>query len=373
MSMQSMQNNLNEELNRLSVNAADFQPDTSLFQYIRWMNETIENQDENFKTNYLPIIEQEKEQIAETRPFLSVVIRTQGKRREMLREAILSLAGQSDEDFEVLLIGHKLDEDEECSARKILDEQPGSLKRKIRYIPWNQGTRAAPLNVGFSYAHGEYVAFLDDDDIVFDNWVECFHKAALEKPGTIIHTYAIAQKWITVKCGETEQVLRSVGAPEDTFCVGFEMLRQLECNRCPLMSLAFPTVYFQKYGICFDESLTTTEDWDFLMRTASFAGVTNVPEPTAIYRLWQNAENSHTVHTQNEWEKNYDIIQEKFKNMPVLLPKGSLKVFVSYREQSANISLRTALKEKLRQKIPRPIWFIAKKLYRFFGGKKWLG
>jgi 2-polyprenyl-3-methyl-5-hydroxy-6-metoxy-1,4-benzoquinol methylase len=40
-------------------------------------------------------------------PFLSVMMRTQGKRPQELREAFLSLAAQSNQDFEIIVIGHR--------------------------------------------------------------------------------------------------------------------------------------------------------------------------------------------------------------------------------------------------------------------------
>lgn len=372
--MTSQFNNKQIELDKFVKNALDFLPDTSLFQYIVWLNELLENRDEKFEKEYLPIIEQEKNRDTEKTPFLSVITRTQGKRPETLRETMLSLIGQSDDDFELILVGHKLDSEGKAMVQNILGEQPLDFREKIRFIEIDHGTRTTPLNIGFSHARGDYAAVLDDDDIVLDNWVETFHRAALEKPGTIIHAYTLTQKWMLVNYGDGRFGPRATAAYGTECCHDFELIEQLDCNMCPLLGLAFPTLYFRKYGIIFDEALTTTEDWDYLMRVSFLAGVTNVKLPTSVYRLWENAENSVTKHSKAEWDKNKEIIQHKHLNMPVLLPAGSAKIYhVRYSENTGCSPERARKKEKIKKYVPHPIWNIAKRLYRFCGGKKWIG
>lgn len=372
--MISQLNSMQSELNKLAKNAEGFLPDTALYQYIAWLNRQLENRDEMFEKEYLPIIEREARSCTQKCPFLSVITRTQGKRPEMLRETLLSLCGQSDSDFEVLLIGHMADAEKSMIVREILDELPLSFREKIRWIAVDYGTRTTPLNIGFAYARGTYAAVLDDDDVVLDNWVESFHQAAQSKPGVIIHAYALTQKWMTVESENTRKGLRATSAFGAECCVDFDLLRQLDYNMCPLMGLAFPTFYFQKLGMIFDEKLTTTEDWDYFMRLSFLAGVTDVKHPTCIYRLWENAQNSQTVHTRDEWDKNRNTIQEKYLNMPILLPAGSTKIYkVAASAQDGCNAKMVAKKQKIRKFIPSPLWNGAKKLYRRLGGKKWLG
>ena len=313
------------QLDRLKQNLAGLPENSALNRYFSWLNGQVEHKDALYLKDYAPIIAKEEAHRGEDAPFLSVITRTQGKRPEMLRETLLSLVGQTDEDFEVLLIGHKLDQQQDKLVQQIIGEQPEELRQRIRFIPLNHGTRTTPLNTGFAYAHGQYIAVLDDDDIVFDNWVEEFHKAARKSPGSILHAYVFTQAWNTVATDSGQSALRAAQAPVASHCDKFDLLVQTRENHCPLLSLAFPSFYFQKMGIMFDERLTTTEDWDYFMRTAFIAGVKDVETPTSIYRLWTNAENSSTLHNQQEWAKNYYLIQDKLADMPILIPKGSRK------------------------------------------------
>lgn len=252
-------------------------------------------------------------------PFLSVITRTQGKRPEALREALLCLSGQSCTDFEVMIMGHNLDNVQGELVRGIIESQPEWLREKIRFIPVTGGTRTTPLNAGLKAANGKYIAILDDDDLVFDNWVEEFKNAADSHMGSIIHANAFSQYWSVTDTADGTQALRAESKFSDVYCKKFNILSQLYANRCPLMSLAFPRHAFSQYGIKFDESLTTTEDWDYLMRTAFVCGVYDIKEATSIYRLWENAESSQTLHDSDEWDANYSRIRKGFEGTPIVI------------------------------------------------------
>ncbi len=265
---------------------------------------------------------------AEPKPFLSVITRTQGKRPAMLTETLLCLTGQSNQNFEVLLMGHNLSEDQNALVCDIIADLPEWMRQRVRLIPVNGGTRTTPLNEGFAAAKGEYIAILDDDDIVFERWVDCFYEMAQKDFGKILHSYTVFQDWETIVVDGLETP-RTVGAPQKQFCHDFILNEELSVNRCPTLSLAFPAYVFHDYGIRFDETLTTTEDWDFLMRCAFLCGVSNCAEVTSIYRNWVNAENSRTLHTNEEWDRNYDRIVDSFQQIPIVFQKGDVRLLMA--------------------------------------------
>ena len=299
-----------------------FSESTLTGEDLLWLADLLKTSRENplLCDSYKPIIDANRAQRGSV--FASVVMRTQGRRPEALREALLCLFAQSEQDFEVLLIGHKLKEKEKALVEQILEEQEPEFRKKIRYLPLDYGTRTTPLNYGFAHAHGEYIMILDDDDLVFENWIHNFKEAAEEHPGTLLHSYVFAQQWDVIETEQADAALRACKAPETKYCVDFDFINELTENVCPPVGLAFPANAFHSWGLIFDETLTTTEDWDYMMRVAFLAGVTDIQKPGAIYRLWTNAESSATVHSQDEWKKNYAVIQKKLKQMPLVLRKG---------------------------------------------------
>ena len=99
------------------------------------------------------------------------------------------------------------------------------------------------------------------------------------------------------------------------------------------MTLAFPAYLFQKVGMIFNESLNVMEDWDYFMRAAFLCGVTDNCEPTAIYRFWENAENSLSLHDQNDWDQTYKEIQKLFNEKNIILPSNTIKIIIELLEQ----------------------------------------
>lgn len=284
-------------------------------------NFLMTSQEEFIKSGYQKIV-QESQKGKRNTPFLSVIVRTQGKREESLREVFLCLEGQENQDFEVVLIGHKLNAPQESLVRTIVEQQSPNLQEKIRFLKLDYGNRTTPLNIGFARAWGEYIVTLDDDDIVLDNWVSNFYKAAKEYPGKVLYNYAFAQNWSVIDGGDFDGGLRAESAFDSEFAHDFNDVTQVELNRCPPVGLAYPASAFQKMGIIFDESLATTEDWDYLMRVAYVCGVYSINETACIYRKWINAETSFTVHKKEEWERNYNTIVEKICKKMLCLPVG---------------------------------------------------
>ncbi len=240
-----------------------------------------------------------------------------------MSEVLLCLAAQTNTDFEVLVIGHKLDIERQIAIERVIEELPDWIREKVRLIKVDHGTRTTPLNIGFEKASGEYISILDDDDIVFDNWVEEFYNLAQKHSGTILHSYALLQDWEVVDI-DGAKALRASGQPNDVYCRDFNLLNQLNGNFCPPVSFACPSYAFKKLGIRFNEELTTTEDGDFLMRTALVTGVSNSLQATSIYRMWKNAENSLTVHGRKEWLLNDKLIRVGFEKTPIVFPAGLL-------------------------------------------------
>ena len=338
-----------ENLNYLNERFKDtqaFSDSTAAGEYLNWLADQIRENDENplYRDTYKPVIEGCREN--KKKVFASVIMRTQGKRPEGLREALLCLYAQSDRDFEVILIGHKLNKAQLAVIQGILEELDPEFREQIRFEQLDYGTRTTPINYGFSLAYGEYIMIFDDDDLLLEDWIHNFHEAAKKAPGSLLHTYAYGQKWKDFG-DDGEERLCAIAAPDAKFCAKFDLLRQLEQNLCPLMTIAFPKAMFHEFGFMYDETLTTTEDWDYIMRMAFICGVTDIEEAGAIYRLWENVENSAVLHTQEEWKKNYNVIRKKHKGIPVVLRKGLIQEMEANGGASAERNTPRKMDDKL--------------------------
>ncbi len=262
--------------------------------------------------------------MTDTRPFLSIVMRTQGRRLTCLAEALTCLAGQTCTDFEVLVMGHRLTATERADVERVIGETPDWLRERVRFLAVDRGKRAAPLNEGFAAARGDYVAILDDDDLPFGHWVQTFAELAEEAPGRVLRTIAVQQD--VVACTVLgEQGVRAVGPVEDRYPPEFDFVEHLRQNFTPNTAIAFPRGPFHEGGVRFDEELTTTEDWDFIMRTVAVAGVASRPEITCLYRWWVEGASSRTDHDREEWDRNMETIVAKLDEAPLTFPPGAVR------------------------------------------------
>lgn len=312
-----------EQLDKLSEISDCIGENTELYQFIRQVNDL---RDSNGTQKISPhrYDSYTSPPKLQTPPFLSVILRTQGNRPLGLQEAFLSLRAQSHQDFEVIVIAHKATAEGKQRIKDIIESQPMSFCPRIRYLELDEGTRTTPINVGCANATGHYLAIYDDDDLLFDNWVEEFYKSAKVNDGKILHAFVLAQKWKA-----TEQGFVSVGAPSSQFCHTFDFLSQLVVNKCPLMGLAFPAYLFHQMGFRFNEALNVTEDWEYFMRAVPLTGIADIETPTSIYRLWTNAESSYTLHSQTLWDNTYQEIQTCMDQRLLLVPRGYPKHLIS--------------------------------------------
>lgn len=298
--------------------------DTPINSFLRNIRSQIDDSGtiNQFVRLYLPSAPRRPVDESNEAPFLSVVTRTQGDRIESLRETLLCLSSQTCQDFEVLVVGHKLSLERQLAVERLISDLHESIRVRTHLVKVEKGERAAPLNAAFGRARGRYVSMLDDDDLVFGHWVETFKDLHEKNPGKIQRSTAVSQVWDRVGSEPHAVATRCMGGYRAEYPETFDLLDHLVQNRSPLHSLAFPRSAFSDLGFRFDESLTTAEDWDFIVRVAPITGVASSPEVTCVYRRWKNGTHSATLHDEYEWKSNYQHTLRKIDALPLILPAG---------------------------------------------------
>ena len=256
--------------------------------------------------------------------FLSVLLRTQGRRAATLQESLLCLAAQTCDDFEVLTLLHDGDERSADSVRELVEEFHESFSRRVRVVSVSGGGRCRPLNEGALLARGEYLAMLDDDDLVLADWVETFRDAARRAPGRVVRT-GVANQRIEARPGrwDGEDGYEVVDRPRLVFSLDFDHVDHLLDNRTPNNGYAFPRSLVTELGLRWDESLPVLEDWDHLLWSASICGVRGVPRITALLRSWEVGEDSKSQHSPALWEATRRRVIDKHGATPLLLDRGA--------------------------------------------------
>lgn len=181
---------------------------------------------------------------------VSVVIPT-FRRAGLVRRAIDSVLNQTYKDVEVLVV-------DDGSPDHTRDVVAGVHDERVRYLRHdrNRGLPAA-RNTGIKAATGEYIAFLDDDDM----WLH--EKLEKQVPGL--------RKNCAVLCGYVvdETYVKVQGKPR----VSLEDLKKGN-EHSPSCLMARTGVLRERL---FDEALPHGEDWDMLIRIAQEFPIGYVP------------------------------------------------------------------------------------------------
>ena len=91
-----------------------------------------------------------------------------------LNRCVNSILQQTFSDFEIILV----DDGSEDQSRNICDEYAKKDKR-IKVIHQQNRGQAAARNRGVSCATGEWVVFVDADDMIHQQMLECLYQAAI--------------------------------------------------------------------------------------------------------------------------------------------------------------------------------------------------
>ncbi len=257
-------------------------------------------------------------------PFLTVLLRTRGRRPATLEDALLSLAAQTCDRFEVLVLVHDPEEGAVAAVEATVATFHPRFAGRVRVVPVEGGGRAHPLNVGARMARGRYVAALDDDDVAFANWVACFEEAAGRAPGRVVRA-CVATQTVRSLPGAWggDDGYEVVSRPHVDYPIEFDYLDHLVDNRTPNNGYAVPRQAVTDLGLTWDESLPVLEDWDHLMRAAAALGVESAPTVSALLRSWSEGLSSKTDHGAEVWKQTHRTIEERHTQAPVLLPAGS--------------------------------------------------
>lgn len=265
------------------------------------------------------------------RPAVSIVTRTQGRRPWGLRDVFSGLDCQTDQDYELVIVGHELNDEAFSLVTSLIAEAPERVKTRTRFVTVCGGGRSRPLNAGFKVARGHHIAILDDDDMVYEHYIESFRSGIESHPGAILYGHVLTQTW---RIQDTpEQHATPIEQASTLYCAEPDPIEQLSVNHLPPMGLAFPSYVFHDLGVRFDESLSVLEDWDFLTRASFLCGITVLDAPPiSLYRLWENTESSHTLHDEEFWKRCRSTIQDKLARMPLVFPPGTSDLFIPDRK-----------------------------------------
>lgn len=218
-----------------------------------------------------------------TSPKASIIIVT-FNRSAYLRQAIESVLEQTYEDFEVLVVDDGSSDDTTATVAKFNDS-------RIVYLRQGNAGRSVARNRGMAQARGDYIGFLDDDDLYLP------HKLAVQME------YLDGHPEIGLVAGGTRLISADGTLIREwqTWLDQPQLLLPRCLYACPLLtcSVLFRRQWLSTLDDWFDRTLDRAEDTDFWIRLL-LAGcrMAWTYDIVCIYRL-------HQENSQQDGERYY--------------------------------------------------------------------
>ena len=211
-------------------------------------------------------------------PRVSVVIPTYNYGRYIV-EAIESVLNQTFPDREVIVVDDGSTDD--------TGELIGRFGDRVRYIYQRNLGPSAARNTGIRAARGEYVGFLDSDDLWLPEKL-ALQVAVLDSCQAVGLVYSDALFFRD----ETQAI---IGAHREVFPhPAGRILAQLVLGN--VISSPTPLVrrsILDRVGL-FDEDLKASEDWDLWIRIAKICEIAYIDQPLAKYRRHRHNKSLNT-------------------------------------------------------------------------------
>lgn len=223
-------------------------------------------------------------------PLVSVIIPARS-RPLMLREAVESVIGQTYQPIEIVVVLTGANEETTASARS-LEEQYG-----VRTVVTPPRNLATSRNNGIKVATGEWVTFLDDDDLFAPTKIQRQVETA-ELTGASV----VTNSWL--RFNEFGPIAEWTPNPDKHLPPGLSFAEALMLHNC------FSNGLLVRAGILkelngFDEKLDACEDWDMWRRIAHRQEIAYIDAPFVHVR----------VHGSNMSSRRWLMISTTFRHL----------------------------------------------------------
>lgn len=279
---------------------------------------------------------------------VSVIIRShQISRLPLLDEALFSLSTQTYPHLQIIIVTQDTSSETLHKITQKIKQHPFSnpeIHRVISFSPSgtqgpnSQDGRAQALNLGLEAAQGEYIAFLDDDDIAYP---QCYE--------VLIHR--IQKSGLPVAVGGCRAAFqRTQGLPEKDPPYFTHKRPYLQSpknqwdlfveNFIPIHSFLIRRTQIDPKLLNFTPGMKCFEDYEVLLKLASnyLFDWGALYQPLVEYRIRDDGSNTiptdeKNIQLQMEWNQAKMTIQQLKNELKVQIPAHELQAILQERDQ----------------------------------------
>ncbi|MCF6154445.1 MAG: glycosyltransferase [Candidatus Brocadia sp.] len=232
-----------------------------------------------------------------TNKLVSVIVPT-FNRPDTLKSALESIAAQTYRHIEAIVVN-----DAGGDVSNIIKIFQNQLA--IKYIVHDVNRdRAAARNTAIKHASGQYIAYLDDDDIFYPCHIETALKVLTNTNYKVVYTDAYRTHQI--KCGDAYQVI----GKDIPYSIDYVKGIFYTTNITPILCVVHNRSCFYEVGM-FDESLPVLEDWDLWIQMSEKYDFYHIKQATCEFS-WRVDGTSTTSSRQDEFARVRKLIYKKY-------------------------------------------------------------
>lgn len=213
-------------------------------------------------------------------PLVTIITRTYEGRGFLLVQAIQSVFNQTYPNIELLIVEDGGDS-QQPFVSKMADKSPDGCV--VHFISNDKLGRSSAGNVGLAAAKGDFVMFLDDDDLLFSDHLETL-MSVLNSDTSLSAAYSLAFEVYTRLDINNEEYMEESFHTPDIFRQEWDYEVLKDHNFIPIQSILFNrNLYISRGG--FDPNLDQLEDWNLWLRYGYRNKFAYVAKTTSLYRV----------------------------------------------------------------------------------------
>jgi glycosyltransferase involved in cell wall biosynthesis len=210
-------------------------------------------------------------------PLVSVIVRTYGQRRHLLKECLQSVAAQEYRKIEIVVV-----EDGSAESQACVEQFRDTTDLAVQYHSIAKAGRCRAGNKGLESASGSLLNFLDDDDQLYPQHVGLLAAKLRSRPD-LAAAYTLSLE-VPMSIQSYDPLVYTL-QPGRPFRGGpFSLGRLCSMNFLPIQSVMFRRELFLRHG-GFDVELDRLEDWNLWIRYFTDANAEFVDEVTSFFRV----------------------------------------------------------------------------------------
>ena len=269
----------------------------------------------------------------EFKPFISIIIPCYNYGR-FLKECLESVKSQTYKNFEAIIVDDGSTDNSANIAKSFVKKN-----EQFKYIYQENQGLSATRNTGIRNAKGDYICFVDPDDIWFKNKLEV-QIEYLKYNQDCGLLYSDAEIYIDGK--PTGRTIRN----GNLFYHGFVFEKMLMNNGVVCPSVIIKRDCFKEVGF-FDVKLRHTQDWEMWLRISRHFKFCSIPKPLLYYRI--HGSNDSNIELDRNFMEYNIVIKRYFEYIPeeerdLYLDNNIKKIFyIAIQSGTLVLSLRIYL------------------------------